>query len=268
MPAGAGAGLELPVLSSTPEPVDPVQLAPLESQGAVPAAPLADVGGTSRRIQDVLDLEPAVPPEVTAPQSMAAHGAVQPDTATDHRSAVPETHLISGRFSRRELRGAPRTDTSGRFSRVKPDVHKAVELQRIVSVRVLSLAEEGWPGDDVAAALAGSDLVHGRYGVFHRLHQDGRTIFHVASLKEPGSFDPAIMSGQNFHGLSIFAILPGPMPPLETLETMLGGASQIAVDLAGTVQDEKGQPLTPAKADQLRDDVRNFQARLREAASR
>ncbi|MBS0400338.1 MAG: hypothetical protein JSR95_16870, partial [Proteobacteria bacterium] len=51
------------------------------------------------------------------------------------------------------------------------------------------------------------------------------------------------------------------------LEEMLGGARQIAMDLAGTVQDEHGEPLTPLKAGQLREEMRDFQSRLQEAAA-
>jgi len=183
------------------------------------------------------------------------------------RAAVSEAHLASGRFARREPRAAQRTDTSGRFARVKTDPPKPIELQKIVTVRVVALAEEGWAGEDVAAALVGSDFVHGRYGVFHRLHPDGRTLFYVASLVEPGSFDPALMPEQTFPGLSIFAVLPGPLSPLDTLEELLGSARQLAIDLAGTIQDEQGGPLTPHKAGLLREELRTFQRRLQEASA-
>jgi len=278
VPIVAGKGLDIPVLSSIPERIEPVQLFPLGSRDAMPEIPLsemADAGDDLAGSGDALREGPEIPGTSAERDSGSTDRSVTSSnpvsesngTASDAPPAVPETHLISGRFSRREPRSLPRTDTSGRFARVKADSPRPVQLQKIVSVRVLALAEEGWAGEDVAAALAGSDLVHGRYGVFHRLHEDGRTIFHVASLIEPGSFDPACMSGQTFPGLSIFAVLPGPMRPVEALEEMLGGARQIAMDLAGTVQDEHGEPLTPLKAGQLREQMREFQSRLQEAAA-
>lgn len=274
-PAADGTGLDIPVLSSIPDSIDPIQLLPLGVGGTVPEIPLVNAVDARQEGRDGLIERPEIAPEPAAPPSIPVDppppspipAGVSPGTVTDAQSAVPETHLISGRFSRREPRTVPRTDTSGRFAKVKPDVPKPVQLQKIISVRVLALADEGWAGEDVAAALAGSDLVHGRYGVFHRLHRDGRTVFHVASLIEPGNFDPARMPEQTFPGLSVFAILPGPMLPLDTLEEMLGGARQIAIDLAGTVQDEQGQPLTPLRAGQLRDEMRDFQARLQQASA-
>jgi cell division protein ZipA len=199
----------------------------------------------------------AAPPRArTAPVPPAAPSAPSANTSN------------SGRYSRpRESATAPRTDISGRFSRVKPPELKPApekhqELQKIIAVRVCAVAETAWDGTDLATAFAGSDLVHGRYGVFHRLHSDGRSIFCVASLVEPGSFDPASMPEQQFPGISIFAVLPGPVEPVQTFEELMATARQLAQDLSGMMQDEKGGPLSPQRAGSLREDVLRFQQRL------
>jgi len=184
----------------------------------------------------------------------------------------------SGRFAvraeprPRESGPAPRTDTSGRFSRVrapelKPVPAKPIELQKIIAVRVCAVADTLWDGTDLATALTGSDLVHGRYGVFHRLHTDGRSIFCVASLVEPGSFDPARMPEQRFPGISIFAVLPGPVDPVQTFEELMAATRQLAQDLSGMMQDEKGGPLSPQRAGNLREEVVRFQQLLRADAA-
>ena len=164
------------------------------------------------------------------------------------------------------LPAAPRTDTSGRFARVKPpDVKQEPppsELQKIIAVRVCAVADGAWDGTDLGTAFAGSDLVHGRYGVFHRLHTDGRSVFCVASLVEPGSFDPARMPDQRFPGISIFAVLPGPLEPVQTFEDVMAAARQLAQDLSGMMQDEKGGPLSPQRAGLLREEVVRFQQLL------
>jgi cell division protein ZipA len=167
----------------------------------------------------------------------------------------------------------PRTDTSGRFSRVKtpesrPEPARPVERQKIIAVRICAVADTPWDGTDLATALTGSDLVHGRYGVFHRLHTDGRSIFCVASLVEPGSFDPASMPEQRFPGISIFAVLPGPVEPLQTFEQLMATARQLAQDLSGMMQDEKGGPLSPQRAGSLREEVVRFQQLLQAEAAR
>ena len=175
----------------------------------------------------------------------------------------------SGRFAmRRDLPAtATRTDVSGRFSRVKPEAPKPIQLQKILTLRICAMADSTWAGEDLALALSGSDVVHGRYGVFHRLHADGRSVFCVASLVEPGSFDPAQMPQQRFPGISLFAVLPGPLEPVPALEALLETARQLAQDLSGMMQDELGQPLSPQRAVRLREEVLQFQQAVQASAS-
>jgi cell division protein ZipA len=105
-------------------------------------------------------------------------------------------------------------------------------------------------------------LAYGRYQVFHRRHVDGRSLFCVASLVEPGTFDVARMAGEEFRGVTMFAVLPGPVEPLLTLDELLAAARGLAQELSGMVQDSKGMPLSPQRAAVMRDDVARFQAAL------
>jgi cell division protein ZipA len=98
--------------------------------------------------------------------------------------------------------------------------------------------------------------------VFHRKHVDGRSLFCVASLIEPGTFDVAAMAGQEFRGVTLFAVLPGPIAPLETVDELLRTARGLAEELSGMIQDAKGMPLSPQRAAALREDVARFQAAL------
>jgi cell division protein ZipA len=108
-------------------------------------------------------------------------------------------------------------------------------------------------------------LAYGRYQVFHRKHVDGRSLFCVASMVEPGTFDVARMASEEFRGVTLFAVLPGPVEPLLTVDELLGAARGLAHELAGMVQDSKGMPLSPQRAGALRDDVARFQASLHRA---
>ena len=112
------------------------------------------------------------------------------------------------------------------------------------------------------AALELHGLAFGRYQVFHRRHIDGRSLFCVASLIEPGTFDVAVMAEQEFRGVTLFAVLPGPIAPLEMLDELLRTARGLAEELSGMVQDTKGMPLSPSRAAVLREDVARFQALL------
>jgi len=112
------------------------------------------------------------------------------------------------------------------------------------------------------AALETHGLAFGRYQVFHRKHTDGRSLFCVASLIEPGTFDVAEMADQEFRGITLFAVLPGPVEPLETMNELFGTARGLAEELSGMVQDGKGMPMSPQRAAALREDIARFQAQL------
>jgi cell division protein ZipA len=112
------------------------------------------------------------------------------------------------------------------------------------------------------AALENHGLAHGRYNVFHRKHSDGRTLFCAASLVEPGVFNLAKMPQEQYRGLTLFAVLPGPLPPLQTLDAVIETAGELAAALQGTIQDAHGAPLSMQGAEALREDVARFQALL------
>jgi cell division protein ZipA len=153
-------------------------------------------------------------------------------------------------------------ENSERIAVAPPRVPNASEQQKIISIRVCAAGEQRWSGPALLAALESHGLAYGRYQVFHRKHVDGRSLFCVASLIEPGSFDLAQMATEEFRGVTLFAVLPGPVEPLLTVDELLSAARGLALDLAGVVQDAKGVLLSPQRAAALRDDVARFQAAL------
>jgi cell division protein ZipA len=153
-------------------------------------------------------------------------------------------------------------EQSDRHAPVAPQSPNASERQRIVSVRVCAVGEGRWTGTALKDALELHGLAYGRYQVYHRKHSDGRSIFCVASLVEPGTFDMARMAEEEFRGVTLFAVLPGPLEPLQTVDALLTAARDLARELSGTVQDAKGVPLSPQRALALREDVARFQAQL------
>jgi cell division protein ZipA len=153
-------------------------------------------------------------------------------------------------------------ENSDRHAAVAPPAPNAAEQQRIVTIRVCAPGEQRWSGIELLAALELHGLAFGRYQVFHRKHADGRSLFCVASLIEPGTFDVAEMPGQEFRGVTLFAVLPGPIVPLETVDELFRTARGLAEELSGMVQDAKGMPLSPQRAAAVREDVARFQASL------
>jgi cell division protein ZipA len=158
----------------------------------------------------------------------------------------------------------PSTENSDRLAGVTaaPQVPNASAQQRIVTIRVCTVGEARWSGEALMAALEIHGLAYGRYQVYHRKHSDGRSIFCVASLIEPGTFDMTRMPEEEFRGVTLFAVLPGPLEAVQTVDALFATARDLARDLSGTVQDAKGIPFSPQRAAALREDVARFQAAL------
>ncbi len=186
------------------------------------------------------------------------------DEQSAHRLAPPPPEPVDERVNGEPSRDEP-TAVRGidpASARGAPQLDNASETQRIVSIRVCAPGETRWTGLELMGALENHGLAHGRYNVFHRKHSDGRTLFCAASLVEPGVFNLAKMPQEEFRGLTLFAVLPGPLPPLQTLDAVIETAGELAATLHGTIQDSHGAPLSMQRAEALRQDVARFQALL------
>lgn len=134
--------------------------------------------------------------------------------------------------------------------------------QRIVALRLIAPVEQ-WRGADLRAAFAAENLEFGPYSIFHRPREDGKTLFYVASLMEPGSFDPSRMDEQEFSGISLFGVVPGPLDAPSTFDLVLTAGRGLADRLKGQLQDEQGSTLTAQRILNLREELVHFEHRNR-----
>jgi len=231
------AVMDMP-MSATAEPVDATNYVEHEI-AADPVMPM---------LEPIPETEVALLPEPEPEPEPAARLEPEPATTT---ATTPETRMAPA-ANRPSVECVP-ADRAPNGS----------ERQRIVTIRVCAVGDQQWSGADLSTILGNYGLAHGRYKVFHRKHSDGRTLFCAASLVEPGTFDPATMPTDQFRGLTLFAVLPGPAEPLETLDTLIATAVDLADALQGVVQDSSGAPLSAQRAEALREDVAQFQLSLR-----
>lgn len=133
--------------------------------------------------------------------------------------------------------------------------------QRIITVRLMAQGSATFPGDLLLGALLEAGLHHGRFGIFHRQRADdpAMTVFSVASLVEPGTFDPAAMPANRFPGVSFFLPLPAPCDNVTAFDDMLSTARTIANQLDGQLLDEQGSRLSVQRERFLREEVIQFQ---------
>ncbi len=243
-----------PAAAAPPETLSETEREPEAAWGVPPFEPL------SIRTQDYERV-----PVLDGPMMVSADPApsLAPSAPVPSMSAVPAAAAAPGAAAASTSRVPTLLPESiDRSSGAPAQTPNASERQKIVTVRVCAPGEVRWSGATLLSALELHGLAYGRYQVFHRRHVDGRSLFCVASLVEPGTFDVARMSTEEFRGVTLFAVLPGPLEPLLTVDELLGAARGLAQELSGMVQDNKGMPLSPQRAAALRDDVARFQASL------
>ena len=132
--------------------------------------------------------------------------------------------------------------------------------RHIISLRIAALSHERLSGRVVRLALGACGFEHGRFGIFHQPGTDGRALLSAASLSKPGIFDLPNMDFQRFSGLSLFAVLPGPLPPAAALDHLLDTAQDLAERLRARLQDEQGLSLGAEQLENLRRTVQDLTA--------
>jgi cell division protein ZipA len=138
--------------------------------------------------------------------------------------------------------------------------------QKIFAVRVTTIGTAQFTGERILESLQAEGLQFGRYDIFHRLHDNGRPLFSVASLKDPGTFDLQAMPQTEYPGVLVFTVLPGPAAAGEAFDEMLFTARALATHLGGALADDKGVPLTAHRAGRLREEALEFERTVAGAA--
>ncbi len=235
--AGEFVGREEPTFSMPDlprrEPVRDLPVVEIDARtGSGPGAgdlPVFDMGHSNRGGEVSFDAQPAIAEEGTsAPRELPPADPVERASAW-LADSVPT-----------ELAQAPVLDWP-------PE-----DQRRIVALRVVPRAGERFNGAALRQALVGEGFVHGELDIYHKPIGDGRVVLSAASLTRPGVFDPKTIDGLLFAGLNLFAVLPGPLSPRETVERLCLAGRTLAQRLRGETQDSRGQPLTDARVAEMR----------------
>ncbi|HKE44640.1 MAG TPA: cell division protein ZipA C-terminal FtsZ-binding domain-containing protein [Steroidobacteraceae bacterium] len=215
-------------------------------------------GSEHRRLPDRL-VEPTFapppepmpePPPAEAPPEPASEPMIDPgDTIPVLTEALARIEPILG--DTEIVRPEPR--------RIEPPEEK------IITLRLAAPPLERFEGRQLVEALQGAGLHHGKFSIFHRTTAEGATVFSVASLVEPGTFDLERIDGRRFPGVTLFAVLPGPLDAAALVEEMIGAGKHLAEKLHGVLQDERGAALNVQRLSDLRADVAAWQARTQSA---
>jgi FtsZ-interacting cell division protein ZipA len=127
----------------------------------------------------------------------------------------------------------------------------APEVSKVLAVRLMSAGEK-FSGRAVRMALSSEGFILGKFAIYHKPAADGRALLSIASLTKPGTFESHSIDMQRYSGLNLFTVLPGPLPGPEAVDELLVCAQVLSQRLRGTLQDDQGQPLSPARTALMR----------------
>lgn len=141
-------------------------------------------------------------------------------------------------------------------ARETPQSHRK-DPERVVTLRIVHREQDQMSAEDAVLALRRSGLVHGQYGIFHSLADDGldEPRFSVASLTEPGTFDLENVQNEQIAGLSVFLVLPGNGDPVARFDAMVEVARALTDDLNGILLDERGSSWSIQRERYLREEI-------------
>lgn len=197
----------------------------------------------------IVDFEVEPEPEPAAASSEAHRRAPIPEV--NRPDPIPAVHRREPTFA--APADAPRPAPPPR------DASAPRQRQKIIALRVTAPAPERFEGAFLEEALRAEGFAFGRFGIFHRLDAAGRPILSLASLLEPGTFDPATMARCSYPGVALFAVLPGPVSAPQALEELVESGRYLAERLGGSLLDDRGAALSVQRIGQLREEVLDFE---------
>jgi len=139
---------------------------------------------------------------------------------------------------------------------VKESAKETKAYSDIVVLYILPKGEQRLIGSQINSSAQAMGLSFGEMNIFH-FKRGGRSIFSLANMLEPGSFDPNTIHDLKTTGLTVFMQIRG-QDPLDDLTEMLQRSYQLAGLLNARLCNHRRQPLTEQDAENYRAQVRAF----------
>ncbi|MDQ2694025.1 MAG: cell division protein ZipA [Pseudomonadota bacterium] len=250
-----------PVLDKSGELAGEPETIPANEFGALPANdPFAH--------QRLVDVE-IRPIRRTPPLVEPASGAVPA------AGAVPDAGALTGDEPTPPPRPAPAPPARPAPTPEKPPARPAKphggadaarEPEMVVLLSVMAPSGQTFAGADILAAAQPLELQLGDHQVLDCLSDSdgqGKPVFSVGHLREPGTFDLSTIESLATPGLLLFMRLPGPVEGVAALDLMVATAGQLAQKLHGIVCDDRRNKMTNQALSHLRGEVAEFERRRR-----
>lgn len=226
---------------------------PATAEVVAPSTPSSLTFATAKDVH-----EPTIEANVTGADREPHHVRVEPTFTEESVTAeLPAREFDEAMQSNPAAVAAPvDAPTLSMSSTPQP---RRIERRKIIALRLA--CPQRISGVQLQAALDSEALQHGRYDVFHRLDEHGAAVFSIASMVEPGTFNLEKMPQETYPGITLFAQLPGPLAGMLAFNELIGCSKRLHATLGGTLQDERGVPLTVHRIERIRQEIREFEHR-------
>ena len=183
------------------------------------------------------------------------------------QEAAPEPEVL-------EPADASPAPLSPRVNEVKEQAAPAIEekpkgaaVGEVSEVLVLNVtAKKGRliMGERLLSLMQGLELEYGERKIFSKRTDDAErspTLFNVANMLQPGTFDLNNMENFATVGVTLFLALPSPISNFEAFEEMLQTAQDLVRSIDGELRDDQRNMMTGQTIEHYRQRVRDFELR-------
>jgi cell division protein ZipA len=143
-----------------------------------------------------------------------------------------------------------------------------VNSDQVFSLFVLAPPGVPYRGQLLLGALAVAKLEYGEMHIFHRhepVNGKRKTLFSVANIREPGTFDPAAMEDFTTEGLALFMQVTPGIDAVWAFEAMVAAGRSLVDSLDGSLCDSTRSVLTRQAIGHMREQVISCQLQQRVA---
>ena len=129
----------------------------------------------------------------------------------------------------------------------------------VVSLFLVVAKDKVIKGEQIYSACLGNNLQYGEMKIFHRINDDGETVFSLSDMMKPGWFDIEQINNHQTRGVSLFAQLSMVTDPAGVLDDMLLCAHSVANLLGAQLCGQDRMLLNESTVKLMREKAKRFE---------